>query len=119
MEIIRVNEKEILNSLYCDSAFTIEGLTEDSILDFVNWTKEYTPFKAEEKVYLIKGKTMNENYQLTEDNRYPDDLTIVSIMLSDLEKPFSLVTARFEIGGRWFDDIVDNNARREERGADY
>lgn len=27
-----------------------------------------------------------------------------------------LAIPRFEVGGRWFDDVVDNNARREKEG---
>lgn len=34
--------------------------------------------------------------------------------LSDMEKPNAIMLPRFQIGGRWFDDVVANNARREE-----
>lgn len=110
MEIIRLTELNELNDL--GSALTIEGLSEESIPDFMNWVKQYTPMKKE-IAYVIKGKTMNCLYNLTGDNAYPDDCTIVSIKLEDMENYEKIVIPRFEIGGRWFDDIVANNSMRE------
>ena len=57
-----------------------------------------------------EGKVMNDFYDLSGNNRYPDDSHIVSVIDIDLCK---VTFKRFEIGGRWFDDIVDNNASRE------
>ena len=94
------------------SALTIEGLTEDSIKDFIGWVKQYTPM-INETAYIIKGKTMNTVYGLTGDNAYPDDVNIVSIKLEDMENSMAVVMPRFQIGARWFDDIVMNNAARE------
>lgn len=96
-----------------DSALTMEGLAEDSIIDFINWVKQYTPMK-QDKAYIIKGKTMNEVYSLTGNNAYPDDCTLVAIKLEDMEDSMKVVMPRFQIGARWFDDIVMNNAMREQ-----
>lgn len=64
--------------------------------------------------YVTSGKDMNEFCGgLTGDNAYPDDLSIVSIKLSDIKDVSKIILRRFEVGGRWFDDIVDNNRRRE------
>lgn len=109
---INVTEKEQLDMLYNNSALTIEGLTEESIPDFLDWIEERTPLK-ERKVYVISGEVMNKQYNLTGNNAYLEDLTIVSVMLNDMENPNAVILPRFEIGGRWFDDIVDNNLRRE------
>ena len=110
MEIRTLTELDELKNL--ESALTIEGLAEDSIPDFIEWIKEHTPMKNE-IAYVIKGKTMNRMYGLTGKNAYPDDLTIVSIKLEDMENSMAVVVPRFEIGARWFDDIVINNAMRE------
>ena len=67
-----------------------------------------------ETAYTIKGKTMNDVYMLTGNNKYPDDCTIVSIKLEDMENSMAVVMPRFHIGARWFDDIVMNNAAREK-----
>ena len=96
------------------SALTLEGLAEDSIEDFIKWVEQYTPM-INRTAYIVKGKTMNEVYRLTDSNAYKDDLTIVSIKLEDIEDYGKIVMPRFQIGARWFDDIVMNNAAREAR----
>ena len=105
--IENVTTKEQLNKLYNNSAFTIEGLAEESILYLLNWLKEKTTFKTENPVvYLTKGYVMNLAYDLTGNKAYSDDLNIVSVIDIDLIK---VALKRFSVGGRWFDDIVDNN----------
>ena len=106
-----VTTKKQLDNLYNNSAFTIEGLAVESIPDLINWLEENTEFTTNKIiVYIIKGNTMNEMYNLHNDNAYDEDLTIVSVVDIDLMK---VALKRFSIGARWFDDIVDNNARRE------
>lgn len=110
-KITNVTTKEQLDTLYENSAFTMEGLLEDSIPDLMKWLEEHNAIETETpNVHIIKGKLMNDIYELTGDNAYPDDLTIVSILGINL---LAIVYPRFEIGGRWFDDVVDNNLRRE------
>ena len=111
MNTIILTAKEELDTV--GSALTIEGLAKESIVDFIEWVKQYTPMKSE-TAYIISGDTMNKVYHLTGSNAYPNDLTIVSIKLEDMENAMAVVMPRFQIGARWFDDIVDNNARREE-----
>jgi Ser-tRNA(Ala) deacylase AlaX len=111
MEIKTLTTLEELESL--GSALTMEGLAEDSISEFIDWVKQYTPMKSE-TAYIIKGKTMNDVYMLTGNNKYPDGCTIVSIKLEDMENSMAVVIPRFNIGARWFDDIVMNNAAREK-----
>ena len=112
MKTINVTDKATLDKLYEGSALTLEGLAEASIPDFFDWIKKLTPLK-EETAYIIKGGVMNKTYGLTGTNAYPDDLTIVSVELDTMENYGKVILPRFEIGARWFDDIVDNNARRE------
>ena len=61
---------------------------------------------------------MNNAYGLTGKNAYKDDLTIFCIKLEDIENVGAITLPRFEIGGRWFDDVVSNNAatQRELNG---
>ena len=115
MNKIQVTDRKTLDELYNESAFTIEGLSSDdkSLGQLAEWVKHLTEFKRED-FYIIEGKTMNREYNLTGTNAYPEtDCTLVCIKLSDLEKPLALTIPRFQIGGRWFDDIVNNNSRRE------
>lgn len=114
MKKIYVDSKEQLDALFNDSALTLEGLSEESIEDFEKWILNLTKMN-DDTFYIISGEMMNESYGLTGTNRYQDDLTIVSVMLSSLDDPGTVIFPRFEIGGRWFDDIVSNNIAREER----
>ena len=114
--IENVTTKEQLDKLYNNSAFTIEGLAEESIPDMIAWLEQNTTFTTNEPVvYITKGNVMNEIYGLygnnDGDNSYDIDLTIVSVIDIDLVK---IALKRFSVGGRWFDDIVDNNIRRKE-----
>lgn len=117
MKITTVEDKSGLDALYKDSALTFLGITRDSIPDVLQWVKQYTEFKKpdEEEVFVVSGETMNVFYGLTGINQYVPHLNIVCVKLSDLKNPLKLAIPRFAVGGRWFDDIVDNNARREER----
>lgn len=117
-EIIKVDviSKEQLDELYNSSALTFIGVSskEESLNQMVDWLKEKTEISNPLHIYIISGKTMNENYSLTGYNAYPNNLTIISIKTEDIKNINAIVIARFEVGGRWFDDIVDNNEMREK-----
>lgn len=115
MNIIEVTDKNILDEFYEKSALTFEGTTidDENLKWLINWLKEHNCEMIKEDFYVISGKTMNNYYHLTGDNAYPDSLTILVIKLEDLSNPDNIYIPRFEIGGRFFTDIVDNNARRE------
>lgn len=99
-EIIYVKTLDQLKSLYDCSAMTWEGLPEK------DWQIAADMCGDEGcKVYVIKGKVMNELCHLTGDNAYKDDLNIASLA------KFKGLAMMY--GGRWMDDIIDNNARRE------
>ena len=114
MNIINVITREQLNDLYNQSALTFEGLSsdEENLNAVRNWLKEHGAIEyVEPDFHIITGEFMNEQYGLSGSNAYPEDLTLVSV--TDINQA-KIILARFEVGGRWFDDIVDNNARREE-----
>ena len=115
MNIINVTTKQQLNALYNQSALTWEGLSadEENLNAVRDWLKEYKAFLHDDEptFHIITGEFMNEQYGLSGDNAYPEDLTIVSV--TDINQ-MTITIPRFEVGGRWFDDIVDNNARREK-----
>ena len=115
MERIIVKTKAQLEELVKESALTWEGLdtSDESLKQIFDWLKGYTPLKCE-RVYITKGALMDVAYGLTGDNAYQPDCSIVSVRLCDMEKPMAIAIPRFRVGGRWLDDIVDNNRRREE-----
>lgn len=121
MNIIKVTTRAQLDELHKDWSLTIEGLSPDeaNLKEFLDWVKELTPLKRED-VYTIEGRVMNREYGLTGTNAYPETgCTIVCIKLADMERPNAVTRPRFQIGGRWFYDVVENNRAREEekRGA--
>lgn len=111
MKQTEVSTHEQLQHLYDNSALTSIGLDLSGLDEYVEWVEENSKETVSE-VFVISGKLMNSNYDLHGDNAYPDDLNIVSIVLG-AEGLSNIAIKRFELGSRWFDDIVDNNSRRE------
>ena len=87
----------------------------DNLISIVNWFKdEGCPLK-ENKFYVISGEQMNEYCGgLTSNNAYPDDLNILCIELDNITDVTRLYIKKFEVGVRWFDDVVLNNRSHEE-----
>ena len=113
MEKYTINDNvnmTICDELYDNSALTIEGLDLDSINDYANYLDSVCGLKPNATFYVIYGYEMNNFYTLHGKVAYPGDIHIVSIKLNDLVNPDKIITKRFEFGGRWFDDIVDNNS---------
>ena len=116
MKKIIVNTREQLDELIRDSALTWEGLAMESDEDYeavVSWMRSKGASPKTDNVYITMGKTMNGLESLSGKNAYPDDLTIVSFKLSEIEHTAKLWIPRLQVGGRWMDDIVENNRRRE------
>ena len=114
MTIIYVTTRPELDNLYNQSALTWEGTSTDkeNLNAIKDWLNQYGALEnGEPTFHIISGKLMNDAYGLTGDNAYPDDLSIISVTNINQAK---VIIVRFRVDGRWFDDIVDNNARREE-----
>lgn len=105
-----VERHETLKMLYDSSALTIEGLALESIEELANWIDQHGGIKDNPEFFVIDGKTMNDEYGTD----YPDDLNVVCLPLDYVKSIPMLAIPRFSIGGRWFDDIVDNAQHRNE-----
>lgn len=112
MKKIYVEDFAKLDEFYEDWSLTFCGVIEDEIPLYLNFLKDFTELNDED-CYIFKGKLMNEHYNLTGTNRYPDDVTFLVLKLSSIKDVGKIAVPRFQIGGRWFTDIVDNNARME------
>lgn len=109
-------DSEKISELENGSAFTFEGLdaSDESLQGLVDFLKENSKgFKTPVTIYTWSGKEFNDKYGLTGNNAYPEDLTFVSISLDSWSEMGNLPMLKFQVGARWLDDIVDNNARRE------
>ena len=96
------------------SALTWEGLRLEDIPEVIDWMLNHGAiFKKDAPVDVTEGKDMNAAEGLTGRNAYPDDLHIVSFKLEDITNWKALMLPRLSVGGRWMDDILDNNRRRE------
>jgi len=115
MAIVIKDGSAMLDEFYKDWSLTVEGLsaTPESLGAYMKILTSLTDVKDGFAFYTVSGKTMNDKYGLTGDNAYPDNLTIVMVMLKDLVNPMKVAVPRFTWGGRWFTDIVDNNARKQ------
>lgn len=102
----------LCDEFYNGSALTLEGLDLDSLDDYANYLDRECGLKDGAVFHVIDGNEMDDFYTLSGKNSYPGDLHIVVIKLSDLINPSAIVFKRFDFGGRWFDDVVDNNASR-------
>lgn len=115
----------MFDKLYEGSAFTWEGLhmpDEDEAQIILDWFCDQGFVDGcnapgyDFAFHRTTGRDFNEKYRLTGDNAYPDDLTIVS-MENDLLEIGKMIPIQIKFGARWFDDIVDNNARREDEAV--
>lgn len=101
---------------YDGSYYTVEGAGGD-LSDWVNGLNDL--FKDADIGYVkpedfvtFNGSDMNDYYNLSGKNRYPNDFTFLAFPLDGLNVG-KLAMFKLQNGDRWFDDIVDNNARRE------
>ena len=115
IKINRDNREEIFQTAYDGSYYTIVGCDGD----LNEWTAGYRELLGERGIgkpkefYTFKGADMNEHYGLTDNNAYNDDLTFLMFPLDGLVVP-KLAYFKLMAQDRWFDDIVDNNQRREK-----
>ena len=113
------HDSTTFDQLYEGSAFTWEGLSlpneaeAESIADFLKEQGFVADGVDTVEFFRASGADMNRKYGLTGTNAYQDGLTIVSIPLDQLDV-MKMLPIQLRFGARWFDDIVDNNARREE-----
>ena len=117
-QILKVNadnREATFNAAYNGSYCTILGCAGD----LNEWTAGYKDLLetrgigTPKEFITFKGADMNEFYGLTGDNAYNDELTCLMFPLNALDVA-KLAIFKLQAGDRWFDDIVDNNQRRQE-----
>lgn len=107
------NEK--IKKAYEGSYYTIEGAG-GKIEDWING---YNKLFAESNIgeisdyVIIKGKEMNDEFDLEGRDIYKNNLTILAFPLDGLDVG-KLAMFKLRMQDRWFDDIVDNLVPDEE-----
>jgi len=110
-----ITTEELFKKAYEGSYYTIIGCGGE----IRDWTDGYDKLLQGAGIgkpsawFQFTGRDMNAAYSLTGSNRYPDDLQFLCFPLDGLDIP-KLAMFRLAWEDKWFDDIVDNNARREE-----
>jgi len=117
---IRLKEadEQMIRELERNSAFTWEGMTldEDNLHEVAHIFEDEKLVKNDtEEIcgYFWYGNVMNRLYNLHGDNRYSDDLPFLSFERNCFDGSGNLFVFKMEIGARWLDDIVRNNAEKE------
>lgn len=112
MNFITLETTDKFDDFYKGSALTIAGMLPEEAQLYVDYFKE-NDVDVDEAIdgYIYTGKQINEKYHLTGENAYPVDIHFLTIPLKAFKTNVALL--RMGIGGRWFDDIIDNKVRTE------
>lgn len=110
-----VSSKSEMDKFYENSDLTLEGVTctKGDCQYIANFLAERFEVNTPIKIYGIKGKDMNKIYDLSGNNTYQDDLTIIVIPLKTLKDIKYSTDAKYALKARYFNDVVDNNEYRE------
>ena len=110
--LINVNDENIINELYKNSALTFIAEPNSELLDFIfNWLNNENVLKSDSlNLYAFNGHMLK---QVFNHSRWEDNTKFLSIFLKDLDindsNQVSFARAHFSVGSRWLDDIVDND----------
>lgn len=105
-----IENKNVFQRMYKESWYTIIGCGGD----LEEWKDGYNKLLNARGIGVPKewvhftGKEMNEEYDLEEDKKYPDDLHFLAFSLEGLDVN-KLAIFKVQMQDRWFDDIVNNN----------
>jgi hypothetical protein len=115
MRTIKTASKEDLQMLYNDSAFTYVWLLDEAkeYESLENFLFDNCKLKKPEEVIMYKasGWLVNDTFELEWKNRFPRDLNIVLMPLSNFsnDEIWRLAIIKLQIWARRFDDIINNS----------
>lgn len=115
MKKIVLTDTKKFDEFYDDWDLTFTGVIENEWNLYVDFIKGCSPINEDSEVYYFKGKLMNKKYNLKGKVAYNDDLGFLVIKMRDVESIDRIALPMRLIGGRWFNDIVDNNKRANYR----
>lgn len=115
IRIMPSTREEIFDKAYSGSYYTIlgwDGSLEEWINGYCDLLDKEGIGKPEQFI-TFKGSDMNIHYGLTDENAYRSDLNCLMFPLDGLDVG-KLAFFKLRMQDRWFDDIVDNNERRQK-----
>jgi hypothetical protein len=109
--------KKIFLEAYNGSYYTIIGCGGN----LEEWKEAYTKFLHDSNIGELtendwiefSGKDLTEIFELTGDNAYNANLQCLAFSLKNITNITALSIMKVYQNDRWFDDIVDNDLRRE------
>lgn len=113
MEFIKLNKdeaKEKFQEFYDGSALTVEGMLPEEAPLYIEFLEQHSKVDHSVNGYIFEGPAMNEYYNLKGKKKYPEDMHFMVVPLKAFKNVGAIAIPRFTFGGRWFDDVVDNNA---------
>ena len=114
INITHETREEIFDKAYNGSYYTIEGAAGEPN----EWAENISALLHQQGIgtpkefISFRGEDMNDHYNLTGTNAYQDDLSFIGFSIDGLNIE-RLAIFKLRMGDRWFNDIVDNNERRE------
>lgn len=112
-------ESPDLKRAYDGSWYTIVGCGGD----LNEWKEGYQGFLDDYDIGKIKewitfkGRDVNQEFNLTGDNAYDNDLTFLAFPLDGLNVS-KLSILKLKLQDRWFDDLVDNSVDNDEENEE-
>jgi hypothetical protein len=104
-----------LKELYDRTALVFLGCLVDEIDLYSDWIVEQGSEFINRQVYHLTGNTLNNFYKkmfpkedLLDTNSFNPNLNILIYDFNDITNSSNLILARFQIGGRWLSDVIDN-----------
>lgn len=111
MDIIEL-DMETIEQAYDGWYYTILGAGGD-LHDWMNGLQEIFDNEGIGKVYQwyhTTGKVLNDKWDLTGNNRFKNDLSILMFDYEGMDVG-KLAIFKLRAGDRWFTDIIDNSVR--------
>ena len=111
----KVSSRSQLDQFYRNNDYFIECVSGDEELCQIMANMLYAnyPINTPVEIYVLTGKDMNKAYDLYGDNAYQNDVHHVIIPLKTLKNNKDIVSAKYTLKARYFNDVVDNNEYRE------
>lgn len=103
MNVEEIMTKDKLYDLKQSNTIAIEGLSFDHFNDFILWAKACNAEISNNKIYFIKGKTINKLLSLHGNNAYPENINIVSVICNKIG---NIPLAKTMVGAKWMNEII-------------